>query len=186
MNDLHAPDSIRQILSGSNLYLVGMMGSGKTRTGPPLAKQLSYGFVDLDVVVEKLARKSIPRIFEEDGEIAFREIEKQVLNNIGQHHSLVVATGGGVVTNFENWGILHHGIVIWIDPGPDRLWQRLQLDEVKRPLLTKNNSLEAFEKLLTERNSFYKEADLHVTVEEESPEEVASKILEKLPSIISS
>ena len=91
-------------LRGRNLYLVGMMGSGKSQTGLPLAKELGYGFVDMDSVIEQLTKVSIARIFEEEGEEGFRTIESQVLKEVGIRHSLVVATGGGVVTFPENWG----------------------------------------------------------------------------------
>ena len=68
MNDSSKFSSLIKQLVGCNLYLVGMMGSGKSHTGPPLAKQLDYGFVDIDVVIEKAAGKSIGRIFDDDGE----------------------------------------------------------------------------------------------------------------------
>ena len=107
--------SLKQRLSGRSLYLVGMMGSGKTSTGRPLAERLGYGFVDADAVVEQAAGCTIPDIFENEGEPGFRALESQVLNAISQRHSLVVATGGGVVTRPENWGLLHSGIVVWLD-----------------------------------------------------------------------
>ena len=95
--------SLKQRLGGRSLYLVGMMGSGKTSTGRPLAEQLGYGFVDADAVIEQAAGCSIPEIFERDGEAGFRSLESQVLSAISQRHSLVVATGGGVVvTSFQS------------------------------------------------------------------------------------
>ena len=97
--------SLRQRLGGRSLYLIGMMGSGKTSTGRPLAEQLGYGFVDADAVIEQAANCTIPEIFERDGEEGFRSLESQVLSAICQRHSLVVATGGGVVTQPTNWGL---------------------------------------------------------------------------------
>ena len=113
--------ALRKSLCGRNLYLVGMMGSGKSCTGPYLAKELSYSFVDSDKVIEEVCGLSIPEIFKRDGEEAFRNVESKVLNAIGQRHSLVVATGGGLVTRSENWGILHQGIVIWINRNHSRV-----------------------------------------------------------------
>tara|TARA_Y100001968_G_scaffold64102_1_gene54857 strand:+ start:2316 stop:2891 length:576 start_codon:yes stop_codon:yes gene_type:complete len=176
--------SLKQILGGRNLYLIGMMGSGKTLTGPPLAKELGYRFIDADEVLVKSAHKSIADIFEEDGEANFRDLETQVLKEIGQHHSLVVSTGGGVVTCTENWGVLHQGVIIWIDPGRDRLLARLQADSSKRPLLLKTNPINAFDALYQKRKPLYMESDLHVSVGDESPEEVALQILRTLPSIL--
>ena len=87
--------SLKQILGGRNLYLIGMMGSGKSITGPCLAQNIDYGFVDSDEVIEKVAHQSIEKIFQEDGEKSFRDIETKVLKEIGKHYSLVVSTGGG-------------------------------------------------------------------------------------------
>ncbi len=172
--------TLRARLGGRNIYLIGMMGCGKSRTGPPLAKELSYGFVDSDAVIEQLAGMSIEKIFAEEGERAFREVEEKVLNSIGQRHSLVVATGGGVVTRSENWGVLHQGIVVWLDPGRDRLLARLKSDEEQRPLLLSSDPVVAFDALMDERIPLYSEADLHLLVADESPELVASAILEGL------
>ena len=127
--------SLKQRLGGRSLYLVGMMGSGKTSTGRPLAERLGYGFVDADAVIKQAAGCSIPEIFERDGEAGFRALESQVLTAISQRQSLVVATGGGVVTQQENWGLLHSGIVIWLDVVPGQLMQRLKADSTVRPLL---------------------------------------------------
>lgn len=96
--------TLKQRLGGRSIYLIGMMGSGKTSTGRPLAERLGYGFVDADAVIEQAAGCSIAEMFQRDGEPEFRALEKQVLNSISQRHSLVVATGGGVVTQRENWG----------------------------------------------------------------------------------
>jgi len=171
-------------LGGRNLYLVGMMGSGKSSTGPHLAQELSYGFVDSDKVIEEVYGEPIQIIFEREEEEGFRLLESQVLNAIGQCHSLVVATGGGIVTQTENWGVLHQGIVVWIDPGCHRLFTRLESDPGGRPLLQKNDSFDNFEALLIAREKFYVEADLHLKVTDENPLQVANEIVMKLSSIL--
>ena len=183
MNDFFNLKLLVKKLGGRNLYLVGMMGSGKTRSGPSLAEELSYGFVDIDQVIEKVAKKSIAKIFEEYGEFIFREIETQVLKEVGQRHSLVVATGGGVVIKSENWGILHQGMVVWIDPSRDTILERLKSDITNRPLL-KNNLEDTFDSLFKERRPLYFESDLHLSVEKESPKEVAYAILRNLQLIL--
>ena len=176
--------SLRQRLGGRNLYLVGMMGSGKTSTGRPLAQRLEYGFVDADAVIEQAAGCTIPEIFERDGENGFRDLETQVLSAISQRHSLVVATGGGAVTRPENWGAMHQGIVIWLNPGRDRLLARLQNDSTQRPLLQTENPAEALDALLETRTPLYSEADLQLSVGDQSPEQVATMVLDALPSIL--
>ena len=176
--------TLKQRLAGRSLYLVGMMGSGKTSTGCPLAERLGYGFVDADAVIEQAAGCSIPEIFERDGEAGFRSLESQVLSAISQRHSLVVATGGGVVTQPENWGLLHSGIVIWLDVVPDQLLQRLNADSTVRPLLQTADPEAALNELLNERRPLYAEADLTVVINEETPETVADGILQLLPSLL--
>ena len=176
--------TLKQRLAGRSLYLVGMMGSGKTSTGRPLAERLGYGFVDADAVIEQAAGCSIPEIFDRDGEVGFRSLESQVLSAISQRHSLVVATGGGVVTQPENWGMLHSGIVIWLDVVPDQLLQRLNADSTVRPLLQTADPEAALNALLNERRPLYAEADLTVVINDETPEAVADGILQLVPSLL--
>ena len=176
--------TLKQRLAGRSLYLVGMMGSGKTSTGRPLAERLGYGFVDADAVIEQAAGCSIPDIFDRDGEAGFRSLESQVLSAISQRHSLVVATGGGVVTQPENWGLLHSGIVIWLDVVPEQLLQRLNADSTVRPLLQTADPEAALNALLNERRPLYAEADLTVVINDETPEAVADGILQLVPSLL--
>ena len=176
--------TLKQRLSGRSLYLVGMMGSGKTSTGRPLAERLGYGFVDADAVIEQAAGCSIPEIFERDGEAGFRSLESQVLSAISQRHSLVVATGGGVVTQPENWGVLHSGIVIWLDVVPDQLLQRLKADRTVRPLLKTADPEAVLDQLLNERRPLYAEADLTLVINDETPDVMADGILQLLPSLL--
>ena len=176
--------SLKQRLSGRSVYLVGMMGSGKTSTGRPLAERLGYGFVDADAVVEQAAGCTIPEIFEKDGEPGFRALESQVLKAISQRHSLVVATGGGVVTQPENWGLLHSGIVVWLDVMQDALLKRLKADGTVRPLLMAPDPEAELETLLNQRRPLYAEADLTVVINDETPDTVADGILQLLPQLL--
>ncbi len=176
--------TLKQRLGGRSVYLIGMMGSGKTSTGRPLAERLGYGFVDADAVIEQAAGCSIAEMFQRDGEPEFRALEKQVLNSISQRHSLVVATGGGVVTQRENWGVLHSGIVIWLDVVQEQLLRRLQADRTVRPLLQTADPEAALNKLLAERKALYAEADLTVVIDDEPPEAIADGIVQLLPGLL--
>ena len=175
---------IQERLGGRNIFLIGMMGSGKSQTGPNLAKILKYAFVDMDEVIEKATDQTITNIFEQEGEEAFRDVEKKVLQGISQHHSLVIAAGGGVVTLPENWGILHQGIVIWLDLDINRSIKRLKKDNNKRPLLNSNDLNKTFSDIYEKRKPLYLESDLRIEVEDQSPYEVAIMIIESLPSIL--
>ena len=176
--------TLKQRLGGRSVYLIGMMGSGKSSTGRPLAERLGYGFVDADAVIEQAAGCSIAEMFQRDGEPEFRALEKQVLNSISQRHSLVVATGGGVVTQKENWGLLHSGIVIWLDVVQEQLLKRLQADRTVRPLLQTADPEAALNDLLAERKGLYAEADLTVVINDEPPEAVADGIVQLLPGLL--
>ena len=178
------PKTLKEKLGGRNIFLIGMMGSGKSQTGPVLAKMINYAFVDTDDVIEKASKQSISSIFEKDGEKVFRDVEKKVLKEISQHHSLVIATGGGLVTLPENWGILHQGIVIWLDLDLKRSIKRLESDQKRRPLLLEDNLAENFSQIYESRKPIYLESDLRIEVEDQLPYEVATIIAKHLPSIL--
>lgn len=173
-----------EILRGVSIYIVGMMGAGKTTVGKLLAKELEYRFVDTDVLIERVKGQTIGEIFKTEGEEGFREIESQVLGSLSAYLRSVVATGGGIVLRQKNWSYLHHGIVVWLDLPVEQLYQRLQGDTT-RPLLQEVDPLEKLRSLLSERQVLYSQADLHVTMTgEETPEGVARRVLEKIPTII--
>ena len=178
------PKTLKEKLGGRNIFLIGMMGSGKSQTGPVLAKMINYAFVDTDDVIEKASKQSISSIFEKDGEKVFRDVEKKVLKEISQHHSLVIATGGGLVTLPENWGILHQGIVIWLDLDLKRSIKRLESDKKKRPLLKEVNLTKTFSQIYETRKPIYLESDLRIEIKDQSSYEVATMIAENLPSIL--
>ena len=135
-------------------------------------------------MIEEVAKKSIAEIFHQEGEKEFRDIETKALKEIVTRHSLVVATGGGVVMRPENWGILHQGIVVWINPTKECLIERLQSDLNQRPLLRNNNLLSTLESLIKERHRFYSEADLQIIVQRETAEEVAVEVCKKLSNLL--
>ena len=182
MADLHAP--LRQRLEGLNLYLVGMMGSGKSTAGRHLAEQLGYRFVDADTSIEQVAGRSIPDLFVSEGEAGFRQLESAVLNQIASWHSLVVATGGGVVTRPENWGQMQQGVVIWLDAPHDLLLERLSNDPTPRPLMAAEDPGERLSALLDQRRPLYAQADLHIIQDGRPAQQVAEQILAALPSVI--
>ncbi|MBD2211573.1 shikimate kinase [Calothrix sp. FACHB-156] len=172
------------LLQGVNLYLIGMMGSGKTTVGRLLAKHLGYGFVDTDDVIVQVARKSINQLFAESGEAAFRQLESDVLAQVCSFTKLAIATGGGIVTRQENWSYLHHGLIVWLDAPVDLLYSRLQTDDT-RPLLHDVDPREKLRSLLEQRQPLYSQADLQISIrEEETPEQIAERVIEAIPSVL--
>jgi shikimate kinase len=162
-----------------------MMGAGKSAVGRPLAEALGYRFLDADQVLEQAAGRAIPAIFETDGEEGFRELETAVLDRITGWHSLVVATGGGVVTRPVNWGHLRQGVVIWLDAPGELLLMRLQADPTPRPLLATEDPAARLETLLETRRPLYAQADLRVEQQaSDDPRAVAERVLAALPTIL--
>ncbi len=172
------------LLQGVNLYLIGMMGAGKTTVGQFLAKQLSYGFVDTDNVIAQAAGKSINQLFAEEGEAAFRQLESDVLAQVCAYTKLTIATGGGIVMRQENWSYLHHGLVVWLDVPVELLYNRLA-EDTTRPLLQHVDPKGKLRSLLKERTPLYSQADLRITVNhEETPEQIANKVMDMIPSVL--
>lgn len=164
-------------LKSVNLYLIGMMGSGKTTVGTLLAQQLGYSFIDTDTVIEQATQRSIPEIFAQDGEAEFRRIETQVLAQIAPHVRMVVATGGGLPVQVENWSYLQYGIVVWLDVPPAVLYERLKGDR-SRPLLQTEDPYQRLTDLLDQRRSRYAQADVTITITpHESPDQTADRVI---------
>lgn len=171
-------------LKGVNLYLIGMMGAGKTTVGQLLAEQLGYRFFDTDAVIEHVAGQSISQIFAESGETAFRTLESQVLAELSAYSRLAIATGGGIVMKRENWGYLRHGIVIWLDVPVEQLQVRLAGDR-SRPLLQDTDPTARLQALLAQRRPLYSQADVQVSYETgETPEQIAAKVMAQLRQVI--
>lgn len=151
------------LLRGTNLYLIGMMGAGKSTLGTAMAAQLGYRFLDTDTLIEQVAGKSIPAIFATSGEAAFRALESEVLRQIAPYTRLVVATGGGIILRSENWGHLRNGVIVWLDVALAELQQRLQGDE-QRPLLQRADWPQYLAHLLEQRRELYAQADIRLGV----------------------
>ncbi|HYW20713.1 MAG TPA: shikimate kinase [Nodularia sp. (in: cyanobacteria)] len=172
------------LLQGVNLYLIGMMGAGKTTVGQLLAKHLSYRFLDTDGVITQSAGRSINQLFAEEGEAAFRQLESDVLAQVCTYTQLTVATGGGIVLKRENWSYLHHGLVVWLDVAVELLYTRLA-EDTTRPLLQDADPKGKLRSLLEQRTPLYSQADLKITVREaETPEEIANRVIEAIPSVL--
>lgn len=167
-----------------NLYLVGMMGSGKSVTGKKLAVILGYPFIDLDESIQEKTRCTIAEIFSRSGEAFFREKESETLNAVAVKDKNVVATGGGAVLKPENLRRMHEtGIIIYLETSLETLWQRVRGRD-ERPLLKNPDPKGTLEKLFEARRHIYeKEADLTVNTDGQTAEAVAEKIKQLLESI---
>jgi len=175
----------RQMLNGTNIFLIGMMGAGKSTVGKLLAQKLGHNFLDTDPLIEQCAGKSIPDIFANDGEESFRDLEQQVLSQVSAYTRLVVATGGGIVMRSLNWSHLHDGIVVWIDVPVEILHDRLKAESNHRPLLQTENLLQRLIDIYEQRRDRYAQADISIMVNaDETPEAVSDRLLEMIQTRI--
>jgi shikimate kinase len=183
-------------LQGINIYLIGMMGVGKSTVGKVLARKLNYRFFDTDILIERSAPNIFPEIDADDrhvgiikqiftklGETQFRDFETQILAQVSQYNKSTIATGGGIVERRENWSFLQYGLVVWLDASEEIISQRLHQDRQsdRRPLLEQLTSR------LKHRLPLYQQADLKIAITEQStPESVATEIIAMIPSVLKS
>ncbi|TKW06869.1 hypothetical protein SEVIR_7G269000v4 [Setaria viridis] len=160
-------------LDGRCVYLVGMMGSGKTTVGKILAEVLGYSFFDSDKLVEKaVGISSVAEIFQLHSEAFFRDNESEVLRDLSSMHRLVVATGGGAVIRPINWSYMKRGLTVWLDVPLDALARRIAaVGTASRPLLHQESGdpyAKAYAKLTSlfeQRMDAYANADARVSLE---------------------
>lgn len=165
------------------IALVGFMGTGKTTVGRRLAEVLHRPFVDLDEYIAQRAGRSIPEIFASTGESGFRSLETEALETlIADGRSLILSTGGGIVTMLRNRKLLHENFsTILLEASVETILGRIEQDE-SRPLLgDKEGRLNRIRGLLDERMEFYRDvSDFDVDVNGLDVEQVAGIILKFL------
>ena len=163
-----------------NIYLIGMMGTGKSTLGKTLSKKMQKPFIDLDSEIEKTGGNSVSEIFDRDGEERFREMETEQLK---QYSESVVACGGGIVLKLENRHFIkENGIAILLTASLGELSQRLS-DSDNRPLLANDITEEALTKLWLERQLDYlNTADFTIETGGKNPEELSEEIFLRINS----
>ena len=163
-----------------NIFLVGPMGSGKSSLGKKLAKSLDKKFIDTDKEIEKKENKTINEIFENNGEKYFREKEKEFLINIPNNLNMIIATGGGIVTNRENREKLKENKVIFLNASIERQSKRTSKSD-KRPLLKNVNRLKKLRELYDQRLELYREvSNIEINVDKFTSKDILIKIIEEL------
>jgi shikimate kinase len=167
-------NSTRQI---ANLALIGFMGAGKSSVGRLVADHLHFSFLDTDELIEALAGQSISEIFARDGEPAFRELERRVVEELQARTQTVISTGGGLPANPANLASLKtHALVICLWASPETIWARVR-GQTHRPLLNQPDPMAKIRELLAAREPCYRQADVLVNTEMRSVKEVAQQIL---------
>lgn len=157
------------------------MGAGKTTVGRGLAKELKYRFVDADHELERRMGVPIPTIFEIEGEAGFRQREKQLITELTQLESIVLATGGGAIMDADNRHCLNeNGTVIYLCAQPEILHDRTRHDR-SRPLLQVEDRLAVLQALYEQRDPLYREAaHLVIDIKQGPVSQIIRRILSRL------
>ena len=159
-----------------NLVLVGMMGSGKSSIGKILSKKLEYEFIDTDIKIEEMEKKTISEIFKKNGEKYFRNIEEEVSLKLLKLKNKVIALGGGgyINPNIRKY-TLNKCISVWLNWKNETLINRIKNNK-KRPLAMGLNKLELY-KLITERSSIYNLSQHKIICDKLNKKQIVEKIL---------
>ncbi|HUL42452.1 MAG TPA: shikimate kinase [Burkholderiales bacterium] len=167
--------------NSGNIFLVGLMGAGKTTVGKLLAKHFNKSFFDTDHEIERRTGVNIPLIFEIEGEAGFRAREQAILRELAKRNNIVLATGGGIVLSKTNRDILaKSGTVIYLRAVAADLLQRTRYDK-NRPLLQTADPLARLTQLYKERDPLYREvAHLVIDTSKQSVRVLAREIEKRL------
>lgn len=168
------------------IFIIGYMGSGKSKTAEALSKLLKLPLIDTDQEVEKLEGKTISEIFNSTGQDYFRELEKEILRATEKVEAAIISTGGGLPCYNDNMEWMNqHGITIYLEANPGLLFHRLSGSKSGRPLIENLNDVEMMEQIsghLAIRSSIYKKADIIVNAASLNVKLLAEKIQAKLNS----
>ncbi len=163
------------------IYLTGFMGCGKSTVSYALAKRLNRRQVEMDESLERQAGKPVAKIFEEDGEEAFRRMESELIRRLAEGPPAVVSCGGGAVLRQENVAVMRSsGLIVLLTASPHTIYDRVK-GSAHRPLLNGRMNPQAIAKLMEERRPFY-EAAAMLTVETDAKtvEEIVTEIAAKI------
>ena len=167
----------------NNIYLLGFMGVGKSVTGRLLAEKLNRQFFDTDDLIETRAGKPITKIFEQDGDEQFRQLETSVLKEVAEENNSVISCGGGIVMRDENMDLIRKsGRSVFLNASLDRLLERLG-DSTERPLLNGLSDEEERKKIkeiLALRLPIYQSADITLYTNDKTPEVIVEELIGQL------
>ena len=169
------------MVHAANLFLVGMMGAGKTTIGRLLARRLKRPFIDSDHEIEQRCGVSVPVIFEIEGEPGFRAREAQMIAELVEREGIVLTTGGGAVLDpGTRQRLAARGTVVYLHAPPPDLHERVRHDK-NRPLLATADPLARLESLYAERDPLYREiADFVVDTGKQSATTLARQLQDRL------
>ena len=159
-----------------NIALVGFMGTGKTSVGHLLARTLRFRLVDTDDLIERRTGKRISDIFAEEGEARFREHERGVVEELSRCRRTIISAGGGLVTDPANIASLKaHALVVCLWASAEVIWRRVR-HQSHRPLLNTPDPMVTIRQMLSDRERFYREADVLIGTDVRSVKAVAMQV----------
>lgn len=172
------------MMQSENIYLIGLMGAGKTTIGRQLARALSVPFYDSDKAIEESTGVDIPTIFEFEGEEGFRDREQKMIQQLTQMEGIVLATGGGAILREENRKLLkENGFIVYLQCSVARILERTRRD-TQRPLLKTANPRVRIEGLFAQREPLYLAcADYKIDTGIMQSKAVVNHILEEYRSV---
>lgn len=167
------------------ISLIGYMGSGKSHISKILSDKINFKLIDLDKEISWRNKLTIPEIFEKKGEIYFRKLERETLEEIlATRENIVLSLGGGTPVYYNNLEIINHNSKsIFLRASISTLVERLSKQKEKRPLIAKitdEDLPEFIAKHLFERNIFYSKAQFSISTDNKTPEDIVKEITEKL------
>ncbi|MEN4760188.1 shikimate kinase [Chryseobacterium sp. C39-AII1] len=167
------------------ISLVGYMGSGKTHISKILSEKINFKLIDLDKEISRRNKLTIPEIFEKKGEIYFRKLERETLEEIlATEENLILSLGGGTPVYYNNMEIINTGSKsVFLKASVMTLAARLSKQKEKRPLIAKiseEDLPEFIAKHLFERNQFYGKSQFNINTDNRTPEDIVTEIIEKL------
>lgn len=170
------------------IFLTGYMGAGKTTLGKAFARKLNLPFVDLDWYMEERFHKTVGELFVERGEAGFRELEKNMLHEVGAFEDVVIYTGGGAPCFFDNMDFMNrNGKTVFLNVHPDVLFRRLRVAKQQRPILQGKQDDELKEfiiRALEKRTPFYSQAQYVFNADELEDRSQIEKSVEKLRDLL--
>lgn len=164
-----------------NIFLIGFMGAGKSTIAKELQKRLGFGLVEMDARIVEEQGMSINDIFSQFGEERFRDIESQLILDLGHEEASIVSCGGGVVVRSRNTEFMKQsGKVVYLTASPETVFQRVRYS-TDRPILNGNMNVEYIKGLMEKRQAFYEDAaDLMVATDNRSQQDICDEIIRRL------
>ena len=165
------------------VYLIGFMGVGKTTVAKELSGRLHLPLVDIDEAIVEREGRSIPEIFEREGEKIFREKETRMLRGLSESGAKIISCGGGIAMREENRDIMAaHGVTVLLKASPETILERVKGDD-NRPLLAGKKNVTAIAAMMEERRPAYEAAaNLQIPVDGRTPAEIAEEIADRISS----